>query len=237
MLINGPTFIARFLQHVLPPGFKHIRHYGLLSLARKTQRMAAARAALAMPAPNAQAQEDAAAFLKRVAGIDVACCPHCRIGRWLTVDVLPANPLVADQTLTCSAGGRRDPPPRRHCHACHRSQPTPPGLRSPRAAELPASTPPMACPAPPPTTVGTAALSASLSTPHDSTSKPAQIGRLNLTFHNSQTCPHRAAVQSNEVYLTPPASVRLTSFGGASDKRFSLIEGATLNSFGIGLNG
>ena len=80
----------------------------------------------------------------------------------------------------------------------------------------------MACSAPPPTTVGTPALSASLSTPHDSTSKPAQIDRLNLTFPNSHTCTHRAAVQSNKVYLTPPASVRLTSFGGASDKRFSL---------------
>ena len=29
--VNGPTFIARFLQHVLPPGFKRIRHCGLLS--------------------------------------------------------------------------------------------------------------------------------------------------------------------------------------------------------------
>lgn len=29
-----------------------------------------------------------------------------------------------------------------------------------------------------------------------------------------------AAVQSNEVYPTPPASVRSTCFGGASDKRF-----------------
>ena len=92
VLIDGPTFIARFLQHVLPPGFKRIRHYGLLSPGVKTVRMAAARAALAMPAPNAQAQEDAAAFLKRVAGIDVACCPHCRIGHWFTVEVLPANP-------------------------------------------------------------------------------------------------------------------------------------------------
>ena len=89
----------------------------------------------------------------------------------------------------------------------------------------------MACSAPPPTTVGTAALSASLSTPHDSTSKPAQIGRLNLTFRNSHTCPHRAAVQSNEVYLTPPASVRLTSFGGASDKRFSLGGTKTIGGF------
>ena len=92
VLIDGPTFIARFLQHVLPRGFKRIRHYGLLSPAAKTERMAAARAALAMPAPNAQAQEDAAAFLKRVAGIDLACCPHCKIGRWLTVEVMPATP-------------------------------------------------------------------------------------------------------------------------------------------------
>ncbi|MBK7616637.1 MAG: transposase [Burkholderiales bacterium] len=27
----GQDFIARFLQHVLPPGFKRIRHYGLLA--------------------------------------------------------------------------------------------------------------------------------------------------------------------------------------------------------------
>ena len=30
-------------------------------------------------------------------------------------------------------------------------------------------------------------------------------------------------VQFNEVYLTPPASVRLISFGVASDKRFSML--------------
>ena len=89
VVIDGPTFIARFLQHVLPTGFKRIRHYGLLSPALKTKRLAAARAALAMPAANAQAREDAAAFLKRVAGIDVSCCPHCRIGRWRTTEVLP----------------------------------------------------------------------------------------------------------------------------------------------------
>ena len=89
VLIDGPTFVARFLQHVLPPGFKRIRHYGLLSAARKSERLARARLALAMPAPNAQACEDAAAFLKRVAGIDVSCCPHCRIGHWRTVQVLP----------------------------------------------------------------------------------------------------------------------------------------------------
>ena len=87
-LIDGQTFIGRFLQHVLPSGFKRIRHYGLLSAATKTERLAKARAALAMPAANAQAREDAAAFIQRVAGIDVACCPHCRLGRWRTIEVL-----------------------------------------------------------------------------------------------------------------------------------------------------
>ena len=90
-LIDGPTFGAHFLQHVLPPGLQRIRHYRLLSPAVKTARRAAARAALLIPAPNVQAQEDAAAFLKRVAGIDVACCPHCRIGRWRTIQLLPAT--------------------------------------------------------------------------------------------------------------------------------------------------
>ena len=91
VVIDGQTFIARFLQHVLPPGFKRIRHYGLLSPALKTERLAAARAALAMPAANEQAREDAAAFLKRVAGIDAICCTHCRLGRWRTTELLPAT--------------------------------------------------------------------------------------------------------------------------------------------------
>ncbi|MBK7662927.1 MAG: transposase [Sterolibacteriaceae bacterium] len=47
--IPGPAFIHRFLQHVLPAGFKRIRHYGLLSPARKKDGLAAARAALGAP--------------------------------------------------------------------------------------------------------------------------------------------------------------------------------------------
>ena len=89
VVIDGATFIGRFLQHVLPSGFKRIRHYGLLSPALKTERLAIARAALDMPPANAQAREDAAAFLQRVAGIDIAKCPHCQRGRWLTIEVLP----------------------------------------------------------------------------------------------------------------------------------------------------
>jgi len=64
------------------------RHYGLLSPALKTQRRAMARAALDMLAASTQAREDAAAFLKRVADIDIAACPHCPRGRWLTIELL-----------------------------------------------------------------------------------------------------------------------------------------------------
>nr|MCU0924317.1 IS91 family transposase [Burkholderiaceae bacterium] len=70
-------------------------HYGLLSPAVKAQRLAAARAALAMPAANELAREDAAAFLKRVAGIDSSCCPHCRLGHWRTTAVLTPDRRVA----------------------------------------------------------------------------------------------------------------------------------------------
>ena len=89
IFIDGQDFIAGFLQHVLPSGCKRIRRDGLLSPAVKAKKLAAARAALALPAANEQARGDAAAFLKRVAGIDIACCPHCKPGRWRTTATMP----------------------------------------------------------------------------------------------------------------------------------------------------
>ena len=91
LALDGLQFIARFLQHVLPPGFKRICHYGMLAAAAKTRRLAIARQLLAMPAANPQAREDAQAFMRRVAAIEIACCPHCKIGRWRVLEQLPAN--------------------------------------------------------------------------------------------------------------------------------------------------
>lgn len=47
--LAGTEFIERFLQHVLPRGFKRIRHYGLLGSAHKSAHLAAARSALGAP--------------------------------------------------------------------------------------------------------------------------------------------------------------------------------------------
>ena len=88
--LPAEQFIGRFLQHVLPPGFKRIRHYGLLAPGRKSVRLAAARAALETPEPQPAAIEAAEQFLARVAGAEACRCPHCGRGRWVHIGILPA---------------------------------------------------------------------------------------------------------------------------------------------------
>ena len=93
--LPGVEFIGRFLLHVLPAGFKRIRHYGLLSPARKRSGLAAARAALEVPASSAALVESVADFLRRVVGIEHACCPCCGRGRMRVVALLaPAPPAL-----------------------------------------------------------------------------------------------------------------------------------------------
>ena len=79
--LPGEEFIRRFMLHVLPKGIKRIRHYGLLASACKTARLAQARQALGMPVVEAKAMESAADFLRRVARVEVWCCPRCKVGR------------------------------------------------------------------------------------------------------------------------------------------------------------
>lgn len=82
-------FIGRFLLHVLPNGFKRIRHYGLLGPAHKAAHLAAARAALRTPAPDPVVLESVEDFMRRVARIEWLGCPHCREGRFGVVGAIP----------------------------------------------------------------------------------------------------------------------------------------------------
>jgi hypothetical protein len=86
--IPGPTFIGRFLHHVLPPGFKRIRHYGLLSPARKRERLATARQALHVPQPSPPAVEAAEDFMRRVVQRDIPRCPCWATGTLRVVAIL-----------------------------------------------------------------------------------------------------------------------------------------------------
>jgi hypothetical protein len=103
--MDGQQFIGRLLQHVLPPGFKRIRHYGLLAPAAKTERLALARQLLAMPAANPQVREDAQAFMRRVAAIEIECCPHCRLGRWRVVEQRGADRAAIAAPLLAACRG------------------------------------------------------------------------------------------------------------------------------------
>lgn len=92
--LPGGEFIDRFLLHVLPRGFKRIRHYGLLSPARKRAGLAGARAALNVPAPQPVVIEAVAAFLGRVAGIDWLACPRCRQGQFRVTEPIAPRPAL-----------------------------------------------------------------------------------------------------------------------------------------------
>ncbi len=89
--IPGPAFIGRFLQHVLPPGFKRIRHFGLLSSAHKRDRLGLARAALQAPQPAPPALEAAGDFMRRVAKREIDRCPGCGRGLLRVVALLPTD--------------------------------------------------------------------------------------------------------------------------------------------------
>ena len=103
--LPGAQFIERLLLHVLPSGFKRIRHFGLLAPALKTKRLALARRLLEMPAASPQAREDAQAFMHRVAAIDIGCCPHCKTGRWVVIAcALPQRSAVTEVTDVVVSG-------------------------------------------------------------------------------------------------------------------------------------
>jgi len=96
--VPGPAFIGRFLQHVLPSGFKRIRHYGLLSPARKKSGLAAARAALGVPPPQPATIESVAEFMRRVALIEFERCTVCGVGKFrLTAAIRPQRRPASPQ--------------------------------------------------------------------------------------------------------------------------------------------
>lgn len=102
--LTADDFIGRFLQHILPPRFVKIRHYGLMAASNATTKLEVARRLLEAEQPQLPAlvaalasvlllthaasqletdapPEDWRAQLKRLTGIDVSLCPRCRVGR------------------------------------------------------------------------------------------------------------------------------------------------------------
>jgi hypothetical protein len=87
--VPAEEFIERFLLHVLPSGFKRIRHYGLLAPAAKATRLALARQALSVPGPDPVITATVEDFLQRVGRAEWARCPHCHEGRFVPTAAIP----------------------------------------------------------------------------------------------------------------------------------------------------
>ena len=91
--LPAQTFIERFLLHVLPKGFKRVRHYGLIGPAGKAAKLAQARAALSVPAPDPVVLESVEAFMHRIDQHQRMRCPHCGKGQFVTTATIAAVPL------------------------------------------------------------------------------------------------------------------------------------------------
>jgi hypothetical protein len=89
MTLDADEFIRRFLLHVLPKGFRRIRHFGFLANACRAGKLPAIRAALRAPEPAPTVEP--ADYRERYAiltGHRIDLCPVCggcmiEIGLWL----------------------------------------------------------------------------------------------------------------------------------------------------------
>ena len=94
-------FIGRFLSHVLPAGFKRIRHFGLLASRHKAQKLAVCRELFDLPPPEPLVIESVAAFMARVAQLDVTRCPCCGNGHLIACGAIaPVRRLFTPRSST-----------------------------------------------------------------------------------------------------------------------------------------
>ena len=101
MNLTAAEFIRRFAQHILPPKFRRLRHYGFLSNASKGKSLALARVSLKVKAVERMdkaARREAAR--ERLFGQNPNRCVCCKEGTMLRIGVLPpsrAPPLVGNE--------------------------------------------------------------------------------------------------------------------------------------------
>ena len=101
MTLDAPEFMRRFLLHVLPAGFHHIRHYGLIAntgprehLARARQLLHVVPAAAEPPSPD-----DAPVGIVQPTFV----CPHCGAAMSIVETFARGKPIRAPPTLRAPA--------------------------------------------------------------------------------------------------------------------------------------
>ena len=93
LTVTSGEFIRRFLMHVLPPGFRKIRHYGILASRDKSKRIAMCKKLTRTPARNAKPLRGTLEILTDMFGDQFNLCPRCGTGH-LTRDGPPPKAIA-----------------------------------------------------------------------------------------------------------------------------------------------
>ena len=99
MTLEGPEFLRRFLQHVLPRSFHRIRYFGFLSNRHRAEKVALAKFLLGQGKEEPAPQLDDAAPVREASDapeLKGAICPVCKKGRLIVIeDFLPDPRILA----------------------------------------------------------------------------------------------------------------------------------------------
>jgi hypothetical protein len=101
MTLEADEFIRRFLLHVLPKGFRRIRHFGFLANACRAAKLALIRSALQAPVPPPIVEP--ADYRERFAvltGHRIDLCPICG-GRMIEIGLYPRSPSPRRSAPRC----------------------------------------------------------------------------------------------------------------------------------------
>lgn len=93
MTLEVHEFLRRFCQHILPPRFVKIRHYGFLS-SRIKQKLKIGQMKCGMlprKKENVNAKSDYREIAKERLGFDIDACPCCKTGKMIIVMQFGAN--------------------------------------------------------------------------------------------------------------------------------------------------
>jgi hypothetical protein len=96
MTLTADEFIRRFLLHIPPAGFQHIRHYGFLANRYRETKLAHCRELLQLPPPIVEpsaSPEDYRDQYQKLTGQSLRDCPRCGKGHMLVIDTIPAASL------------------------------------------------------------------------------------------------------------------------------------------------
>ena len=90
MTLEVVEFIRRFLLHVLPSGFVHIRHFGFLANRKRKQKLAMCRSLLLTPPVVSEASTDSPGSNDSTSEQQFRRCPACKTGRLIHIEALTA---------------------------------------------------------------------------------------------------------------------------------------------------